>query len=151
MIRQRLWMILILGGASLAQAQVEKTAGPSPGQPTVEAKSSPDEKAIRLADAEFVREYNKADVQALVARFTEDAEVIEEDGTRYRGRGLIEQRLTETFAASPGVKLQVETDTIQFLSPDVVKAEGRTVVTPAKGRPNHGGTRPCWFRETAAG
>ena len=100
-----------------------------------EAKSSPEEKAIRLADDSFVRDYNKGDTKALVARFTEDAEVVEEDGASYRGHGLIEQRLAETFAASPGVKLQINTDSIQFLSPDVVKAEGRTVVTPAQGSP----------------
>ena len=135
-----LWTGLILGGAGLALAQDGKPAASLPGQPTAEAKSSPEEQAIRtlaiaLADDAFVRDYNKGDTKALVARFTEDAEVVEEDGTRYRGHGLIEQRLAETFAASPGVKLQIDTDSIQFLSPDVVKAEGRTVVTPAKGSP----------------
>ena len=111
-----------------------------PDKPTAEAKSSPEEQAIRtlaiaLADDAFVRDYNKGDTKALVAQFTDDAEVVEEDGTRYRGHGLIEQRLAETFAASPGVKLQIDTDAIQFLSPDVVKAEGRTVVTLMKGSP----------------
>ena len=135
-----LWTGLILGGAGLALAQDGKPAASLPGQPTAEAKSSPEEQAIRtlaiaLADDAFVRDYNKGDTKALVARFTEDAEVVEEDGARYRGHGLIEQRLAETFAASPGVKLQIDTDAIQFLSPDVVKAEGRTVVTPAKGSP----------------
>jgi uncharacterized protein (TIGR02246 family) len=132
---QPLWTILLLGGAGLALAQDRKTVDAPPGQTVGEAKSSMEEKAIRQADEAFVRDYNKADTKALVAGFTEDAEVIEEDGSRYRGHGLIEQRLTETFAASPGVKLKVETGAIQFLSPDVVKAEGRTVVTPAKGSP----------------
>ena len=130
-----LWTGLILGGAGLALAQDGKPADAPPGQTAGEAKSSPEEKAIRLADDAFVRDYNKGDTKALVARFTEDAEVVEEDGARYRGHGLIEQRLAETFAASPGVKLQIDTDSIQFVSPDVVKAEGRTVVTPAKGSP----------------
>ena len=122
----------------LALAQDGKPADAPPGQTAGAAKSSPEEKAIRLADDAFVRDYDKADTKALVARFTEDAKVVEEDGTRYRGRGLIEQRLSRTFAASPGVKLQIDTDTIQFLSPDVVKAKGRTVVTPAKGAPGIG-------------
>src|SRR5271165_5210653 len=130
-----LWVGLILGGAGLALAQERKPADAPPGQTAGEAKSSPEEKAIRLADDAFVRDYNKGDTKALAARFTEDAEVVEEDGARYRGHGLIEQRLAETFAASPGVKLQINTDDIQFLSPDVIKAEGRTVVTPARGSP----------------
>jgi len=130
-----LWAGLILGGVGLAPAQDGKPADAPPGQTAGEAKSSPEEKAIRLADDAFVRDYNKADTKALVARFAEDAEVVEEDGARYRGHPLIEQRLAETFAASPGVKLEINTDSIQFLSPDVIKAEGRTVVTPAKGSP----------------
>ena len=67
------------------------------------------------------------------ARFTEDAEVVEADGARYRGRPLIEQRLAETFAASPGVKLQIQAESIQFLSPEVVKEEGQTTVSPVRG------------------
>ncbi len=130
-----LWTGLILGGVGFAVAQDGKLANVPPEQAGGEAKTSPGEKAIRQADEAFVSDYNKADTKALVARFTEDAEVVEENGTRYRGQGLIEQRLAETFTASPGVKLQVQTEAIQFLSPDVVKAEGRTLVTPVKGAP----------------
>jgi uncharacterized protein (TIGR02246 family) len=103
------------------------------GKPAAAPSGSPEEQAIRALDDAFVREYNKAQTKALAARFTEDAEVVEADGTRYRGRDLIEQRLAETFAASPGVKLEVKSELIQFLSPDVAKAEGRTLVTPATG------------------
>jgi len=130
-----LWTGLILGGAGLALAQDGKPAAALPGQPAVETKSSQEEKAIRLGDDAFVRDYNQGDTKGLVARFTEDAEVVEADGTRYRGHPLIEQRLADTFAASPGVKLEIRTESIQMLSPDVAKEEGRTVVKPAKGAP----------------
>ncbi len=104
------------------------------GQPaTAEAKPSPDEQAIRAADDAFVQEYNKGETKALIGRFTEDAEVVEADGARYRGRPLIEQRLAETFAASPGMKLQIQAESIQFLSPEVVKEEGQTTVSPVRG------------------
>ena len=131
---QILWTSLILGGGGLALAQ-EGTPSASAGrQPALaEAKPSPDEQAIRAADEAFVQEYNRGATKALVARFAEDAEVVEADGVRYRGRPLIEQRLAETFAASPGVKLQIQAESIQFLSPEVVKEEGQTTVTPAKG------------------
>ena len=82
-----------------------------------------------------MRDFNGANTKALAARFTEDAEVIEADGLRYEGRTLIEERLAETFAASPGAKMAIEVESIRLLSPDVAKEEGRTIVTPAKGGP----------------
>ncbi len=130
-----LWTGLMLGGVGLAMAQDGKPAAVPPGQAAEQVKPAPEETAIRQADQAFVREYNKADIKALIAWFTDDAEVVEEDGTRYHGRGLIEQRLAETFAASPGIKLQLEAEVIQLLSPDVAREEGRTVVTPRKGVP----------------
>ena len=93
-------------------------------------KPSADEQAVRAADAAFVQDYNKGDARALASRFTEDAEVIEANGMRYRGRSLIEERLAKTFATSPGVKLEIHSDSIQLLSPDVAKEEGLTIVKP---------------------
>ena len=125
---------ILLGGLGLVLAQEKKPSPAPPGQSGGEIRSlSADEQAIRAADQAFVSEYNKGDTKVLAARFTEDAEVVEADGSRYRGRPLIEGRLAETFAASPGVKLVLETESIQFLSPDVAKEEGGTIITPARG------------------
>ena len=94
---------------------------------------SEDEKAIRAVDDAFVRDYNQGDSKALAALFTEDAEVVEAEGDRYQGRDLIERRFAETFAASPGVKIAIEIESIRFLSPDVAKEEGRTVDHAGQG------------------
>src|SRR5262249_62063539 len=56
----------------------------------------------------------------------------EAEGDRYRGRELIERRFAETFAASPGVKIAIEIGPIRFLSPNVAKEEGHTIIIPAK-------------------
>jgi uncharacterized protein (TIGR02246 family) len=96
---------------------------------------SEDETAIRAVDEAFVRDYNKGDSKALAALFTEDAEVVEADGARYRGRDPIEQGLADTFAASKGAKIAFEIEAIRFLSPDVAEEEGRSVVTPEEGAP----------------
>ena len=98
-----------------------------------ETKPSAEEKAIRAADLAFVGHYNQGAAKDLAALFTEDAEVVELEGERYQGRDLIERRLADTFAASPGVKLDLEIEAIRFLSPDVAKEEGKSIVTPAKG------------------
>jgi uncharacterized protein (TIGR02246 family) len=97
------------------------------------SRSTEDEKAIRAADEAFVADYNKGDSKALAARFTEDAEVAELEGVRYQGRDLIERRLAETFAASPGVKITLDIETIRFLSPDVAKEEGSSRLTSDQG------------------
>jgi uncharacterized protein (TIGR02246 family) len=102
-----------------------------PSQPV----PSEDEKAIRAVDEAFVREYNQGDSKALAAHFTEDAEVVEADGDRDQGRDQIEQRFVETFAASPSLKLALKIESIRFLSPDVAKEEGRSLVTPTQGSP----------------
>jgi uncharacterized protein (TIGR02246 family) len=137
------------GGLRLARAQVStKTKSQSKPQPPPAAQpkasaaaatkpsTADEEKAIRAVDEEFVREYNKGDSKALAARFTEDAEAVEVDGTRYEGRDLIEKRFAEMFEASPGVKISLEIGAIRFLSADVAKEEGHTVVTPWKGVPD---------------
>jgi uncharacterized protein (TIGR02246 family) len=115
-----LWLTTAVG-CGLAEAQ------------SVSPRVSEDEKAIRAADDAFVADYNKGDSKALTARFTEDAEVVELEGHRYQGHALIERRLAETFAASPGVKLALDVEAIRFLSPDVAKEEGLSRVTTAQG------------------
>ena len=97
------------------------------------ADESEVEKAIRALDEAFIGEYNSGDSKALAARFTEDAEVFEADGRRYQGRNLVEQAFAETFAASKGAKIALETEAIRLLTPDAAKEEGRSVVTPAQG------------------
>lgn len=130
MIARVTWAVLFLTGG-LAMAQEQRPAAPAGASTRTGASTAQaDEQAIRAGDDAFVQEYSKGDARALAARFTEDAEVIEADGTRYRGRSLIEERLTQTFSASPGVKLEIHPESIQFLSPDVAKEEGRTVVKP---------------------
>ena len=47
----------------------------------------------------------------------------------------IEERLTETFAASPGARMAIEVESIRILNADAAQEEGRTIVTPAKGGP----------------
>lgn len=140
----------LIGWATLGRAQAPggvRPEAPRAPQPPPPATAPPEagnaggkvlterEKAILALDEAFVRDYNKGDSKALAAMFSEDAEVVEEDGGRYQGRDLIEKRLADTFAASPGAKIAIETDAIRFLSPEVAKEEGRSLFTPATGSP----------------
>jgi uncharacterized protein (TIGR02246 family) len=119
-----------------SQDQAPKTSATKPARAAAGvATQSQEEKEIRAFDDLYTRDFNAGDAKALVARFTEDAEVVEDDGLRYRGRELIEERLAETLVANRGAKMTIEIDGVHVLSPDVAKEEGRTIVTPAEGGP----------------
>lgn len=120
-------LLLALAGAA---------GGPRTSQPpAAEApERAGDEAAIRAADEAFVKGYNAADGKGLAALFTDDADVVEADGSRYRGRDLVEKAFAETFAENKGATIALEVESIRFLSPDVAREEGRSVVTPAGGR-----------------
>ncbi len=135
-------------GLCQARAQVAAESKPPAGEKPVppdrakidpakasRAGESADLKAIRALDEAFVSDYNKGDVKALSAMFAEDAEVFEAEGERYQGRALIEQAFAATFAVDKGARIAIEIGAIRFLSADVAKEEGRSVVTPAKGPP----------------
>jgi uncharacterized protein (TIGR02246 family) len=117
-------------GLRVARSQVQ--AGPIQADPSRPAPSA-DEQAIRQLDEVFIRHYDQGDSKALAAMFAEDAEVVEADGSRYQGRGPVEQGFADSFAASPGSKLKLEIESIRFLGADVAKEEGRSLVTPVKG------------------
>jgi uncharacterized protein (TIGR02246 family) len=114
-----------------AEQTTPASTRPQAADPSRQGRAE-DEKAIRAVDEQFVRDYNQGDSKALATLFTEDAEAVEAAGDRVQGRDQIERRLAETFAASPGVKIALEIASIRFLSPDVAKEEGRTIVSPTQ-------------------
>jgi uncharacterized protein (TIGR02246 family) len=124
---------LIVVGAIQVRAQV--ASNPAKEADRLQQSEAEAEKAIRVIDANFVRDYNNGDSKALANYFTEDAEVQEAEGDRYLGRSAIEQLFAETFEASKGARIVVEIESIRLLSPDVAKEEGRSVVTPKSGAP----------------
>ncbi|MDR3621909.1 MAG: SgcJ/EcaC family oxidoreductase [Paludisphaera borealis] len=108
------------------RTEAAEVRGPTPG-PTAE------EKTILGLDEAFVQAYNNGDAKALAALFAEDAEVVEDDGSHYRGRALVAKSLAETFEANKGAKIAFDVESIRFLTPDAAKEEGRSIVTPVKG------------------
>jgi uncharacterized protein (TIGR02246 family) len=121
-------------GIGLVHAQEGKAVDPQP-EPEKKAELSKEEKEIQAVDEAFVLAYNKGESKALAAMFTEDAEVVEANGDRYQGRELIEESFAATFAESKGAKIDFEIEAIRLLHPEVIKEEGRSIVTPVKGAP----------------
>ena len=93
---------------------------------------SPDQAAaieeIRLADESFAKAYAKGDAKAVAAHFTADAEYVDEDGSLFHGREAIEKTLTEFFADHPHCTLEMDIDTIRFISPGVAVEDGSTTI-----------------------
>jgi uncharacterized protein (TIGR02246 family) len=83
---------------------------------------------IRLADESFAKAYSSGDAAAVAAHFTTDAEYVDEVGTLFHGRQAIEQTLTEFFAAHPRCTLEMNIDTIRFISPGIAVEDGSTTI-----------------------
>ncbi len=99
----------------------------------VAEKRSPDEEAVRLTGESFVKAYDAADAKSVAAHFTADAEYVDELGNVFQGRKAIEDSLTTFFAENPGCKLEVNIDTIRFVSPGVAVEDGTTTITRPGG------------------
>ena len=104
-------------------------SGKAPANQPVVAKRSADEEAIRQADDSFVKAYEEGDAESIAALFTPDAEYVDELGNVFQGRDAIEESLAAFFAENPGCKLEMNIDTIRFISPGVAVEDGSTTIT----------------------
>src|SRR5947208_3413473 len=80
---------------------VPKSAAPAPAREAAAGARTvrpEDEKALKALVEAFLKAYNAGDAKTLADQFTEDAEVIDVDGTRHEGRSLIEQMFQQTFS-----------------------------------------------------
>jgi uncharacterized protein (TIGR02246 family) len=123
------------GGAQAVQSggvQAVQSGGAQAGRPAAERPltNKPDEeKAIRATVSEFVAAFNAGDAKKLMDLFTEDAEVVDENGEVVRGKGAIEANFTATFAENPGIKIVIEIEALRFVTADAALERGRTITT----------------------
>jgi uncharacterized protein (TIGR02246 family) len=118
-------------GVTTTPAETQPAGSTSPGTvrtTPVLMKRPDDEKAIQSLAAEYNRAYNAGDARSLASLFTEDAEVIDENRERLRGRPMIEEVFGSMFRERPGATIAISPDSIRFLAPDVAQEEGRTQV-----------------------
>ncbi len=125
--------LTLLAGAGLA---LMATAGPqavqnppAAGAAAPAAPANPEETPIRALQDAFVKAYNAADAKALSDFFTDDAEVIDSAGEATRGRAEITAMYTESFKDAKGLKLESTSESIRFLTPDVARVEGQSLLS----------------------
>lgn len=101
-----------------------------------DAKSSdvpPEMAAVLAKDRAYEEAYAKADVTALSAFFTDDAEYTSDDGRSFSGNAAIAACLRSAFAADKGAKIAIKADSVKVLTPDVAVEKGATIVTSKSG------------------
>jgi uncharacterized protein (TIGR02246 family) len=95
------------------------------GQPP--ADQSANEAAIRKMVASYVQAFNKHDAKALADLWSPDAVYLNRStGEEVVGRPAIAEQFKALFKEQPQLKLEVNADSIQFISPNVAVERGRT-------------------------
>jgi len=114
-------------------AETRLTASPvlPAGAIKVAPKRTTDEAAIRTVAESYTRAYNAGDAHALAALFAEDAEMIDVDGERMRGRSVIEDVFRSIFKERPGASIAISPASLRFLGQDAAQEEGQTRVKTA--------------------
>ena len=110
------------------------SAQPASGQGSGEAPG--DESLIRQAVAAYVEAFNKHDATALAGFWSPDAvylnRVTDEEVV---GRPAIAEQFTSLFKNVPEIKLAVNTESIQFISPNVAVEHGTSKLMFPKSEP----------------
>ncbi len=131
------WLgVIATAGAQGQEVRTTRTAQPVsdpkalvgsvPATPVVLTDRPVDEKAILSVGEAFRRAYNAGDAAAVASLYTDDAELIEENGDRFHGRKTIQDLYSMLFQERKGYSIEIAVDAIRFLGPDVAKEEGRT-------------------------
>ena len=119
--------------------RTERRSGPASAAATAKVaapatRQADDAKAIAALVASFTKAFNAGDAAAAAATYAEDALVVDEQGERTEGRAAIRDQLAASFADNPGSTIAIEVDALRFLGPDTAIEEGRTTITPRRGR-----------------
>ena len=124
------WIVAAMAFAAEPSAT---PASQATSPPAVANGSSPEAETIARLDKDYEAAYNRGDAHGVAAFFTNDAEYVDEEGNVVSGRGDIEKLLGEEFSANPGAKLQIHTEGVRVLSPDVLVENGVATLSATDG------------------
>jgi uncharacterized protein (TIGR02246 family) len=117
--------LIVLGGAV-----VNESFAAQPGKP------SGDEAAIRKADEAYVKAFNKHDAKALADAWSPEAVYLNRvTGAEVIGRAAIEEQFTAVFKDQPEITLDLDVQSIQFISPNVAVEQGIAKTRAPKAEP----------------
>jgi uncharacterized protein (TIGR02246 family) len=93
------------------------------------------EAALQKNAEAFVEAFDKGDAKAVAAFFTEDGDIIDQDGRQIKGRAAIEKTYAKVFADAKGAKLFIKITSLRVVSSDLALEDGLTEVVPADSGP----------------
>jgi uncharacterized protein (TIGR02246 family) len=97
---------------------------------------SADEAAIRKTAAAYAEAFNKHDAKALADLWSPDAVYLNRSsGEEVVGRAAIAEQFAALFKEQPEVKLEVNVESIQFVSPNVAVERGRAKLLAPNAEP----------------
>jgi uncharacterized protein (TIGR02246 family) len=99
-------------------------------QAPAKEEQDPAKKVILANVKSYMEAFNRQDVKAILALFTDDCEVIESDGSVVRGLKELEADIKDEFSDEPRAKISVEVDSIRLITSDVAIEEGKTTYYP---------------------
>lgn len=114
---------LILATLCIACATWSAAAQPPKGDAT-------DKNAIAKNAEAFVAAFHKGDAAAVAAFWAADGEYSDHNGRQLKGRDAIQKEFKDFFATFKGAKVNVISESLKFLTPDVAIEEGVTEVYP---------------------
>jgi uncharacterized protein (TIGR02246 family) len=126
--RTRLLWFLSVPAVLLGLTALKALDEPRKGNPEAEA-------AIQKNGEAFVEAFHKGDARALAALWAPDGEYTDQTGFCLKGREAIEKNYQEFFSKYKGLKVQIDSQKLHFVSPDVAIEEGISEVFGPDGGP----------------
>jgi uncharacterized protein (TIGR02246 family) len=121
----KLGFLAAVGLAAALSVGATRAAGP--------LDKAKEEAALQKNAEAFVEAFNKGDAKAAAAFFTEDGDIIDQDGRQIKGRKAIEKTYAKIFDGAKGAKLFIKITSLRVASPDLALEDGLTEVVPADG------------------
>ena len=108
------------------QAPAPDRPAPTPAPQGEDRKA--DREAVVKSTQAFAAAVEKADAKALAGLWTAEGEYLAENGTTLRGRAAIEAAYKDFFDKTPGLRVEMTTDVVRFVSKDSAIEEGHARV-----------------------
>jgi uncharacterized protein (TIGR02246 family) len=131
----RLLLLLPLACLSPGQTPGARAHEPAKAEASRPADDHPEARAaIKALDEAFLKAFNAGDAKAIAETFTQNAQILDEDGLVTEGRAAILDRFAASFEESPGATITLEPKPVSFLTDELAQEVGIAVIKQAEGK-----------------
>ena len=116
-------------GLILSQISVPRPLQSQEAQPEKKALNTTDLDGLSAAAEQFEKAYNAGDAKTIASQFTDDGQVVDEDGNVVDGRANIEAVFSQLFKDHPKAQIQVELTSLRLITPMIAVEDGYSTTT----------------------